>query len=50
MKHTKNIFKSLLIAVMALSLLLVSCDKDKKPTNPTNPPTSTPKGGETGGE
>ena len=39
MKHTKNILKSLLIMVMALSLLAVSCSKDeggtKKPTNPT---------------
>ena len=39
MKHTKNILKSLLISVMALSLLSVSCSKDeggtKAPTNPT---------------
>jgi len=39
MKHTKNILKSLLIMVMALSLLAVSCSKDeggsKNPTNPT---------------
>ena len=39
MKHTKNILKSLLITVMALSLLAVSCSKDeggtKAPTNPT---------------
>ena len=39
MKHTKNILKSLLITVMALSLLSVSCSKDeggtKAPTNPT---------------
>ena len=39
MKHTKNILKSLLITVMALSLLAVSCKKDeggtKVPTNPT---------------
>ena len=35
MKHTKNILKSLLITVMALSLLAVSCKKDEgKPTNP----------------
>ena len=40
MKHTKNILKSLLITVMALSLLAVSCSKDEsKPTNPT--PTKT---------
>ena len=39
MKHTKNILKSLLITVMALSLLSVSCSKDEggsKPTNPTS--------------
>lgn len=41
MTHTKNILKSLLITVMALSLLAVSCKKDenggggKTPTNPT---------------
>ena len=39
MKHTKNILKSLLITVMALSLLSVSCSKDeggsKNPVNPT---------------
>ena len=35
MKHTKNILKSLLIMVMALSLLAVSCKKDEgKPTSP----------------
>ena len=35
MKHTKNILKSLLIMVMALSLLSVSCSKDEgKPTSP----------------
>ena len=35
MKHTKNILKSLLITVMALSLLAVSCSKDEsKPTSP----------------
>ena len=40
MTHTKNILKSLLITVMALSLLAVSCKKDenggggKTPTNP----------------
>ena len=35
MKHTKNILKSLLITVMALSLLSVSCSKDEsKPTSP----------------
>ena len=48
MKHTKNILKSLLITVMALSLLAVSCSKDeggsKNPTNPTpNPTPSTTK-------
>ena len=37
MKHTKNILKSLLITVMALSLLAVSCSKDEsKPTNPAS--------------
>ena len=39
MKHTKNILKSLLITVMALSLLAVSCKKDEggsKPTAPTS--------------
>ena len=37
MKHTKNILKSLLITVMALSLLSVSCSKDEsKPTNPAS--------------
>ena len=39
MKHTKNILKSLLITVMALSLLAVSCSKDEggnKPTAPTS--------------
>ena len=47
MKHTKNILKSLLITVMALSLLAVSCKKDEggsKPTDPTpNPTPSTTK-------
>ena len=38
MKHTKNILKSLLIMVMALSLLAVSCSKDEGGTkNPVNP-------------
>ena len=38
MKHTKNILKSLLITVMALSLLSVSCSKDEGGTkNPVNP-------------
>ena len=38
MKHTKNILKSLLITVMALSLLAVSCKKDEGGTkNPVNP-------------
>ena len=40
MTHTKNILKSLLITVMALSLLAVSCKKDENgggtPTNPTS--------------
>ena len=37
MKHTKNILKSLLITVMAFSLLAVSCSKDEgKPTNPAS--------------
>ena len=47
MKHTKNILKSLLITVMALSLFAVSCKKDENggggtPTNPTPNPTPTP--------
>ena len=38
MTHIKNMLKYLLITVMALSLLAVSCTKDKNnPTNP-NPP------------
>ena len=45
MKHTKNILKSLLITVMALSLLAVSCSKDeggtKNPVNPAKPITIT---------
>ena len=41
MKHTKNILKSLLITVMALSLLSVSCSKDEKPTAPSTPITIT---------
>ena len=44
MKHTKNILKSLLITVMALSLLAVSCKKDEggsKPTAPSTPITIT---------
>ena len=43
MKHTKNILKSLLITVMALSLLAVSCSKDEggsKPTDPITPKNS----------
>ena len=43
MKHTKNILKSLLITVMALSLLSVSCKKDEggsKPTDPITPKNS----------
>ena len=45
MNNTKTIFKSLLITVMALSLLAVSCSKDeggtKTPTNPAKPITIT---------
>ena len=37
MKHTKNILKSLLITVMALSLLSVSCKKDEGGSKPTDP-------------
>ena len=51
MKHTKKIIKSLLVAVMALSLLLSSCTKDENPTNPNNPPvTGGEQGGSQGGE
>ena len=39
MKHTKNILKSLLITVMALSLLEVSCSKDEGGSKPTSPQT-----------
>ncbi|WP_288622525.1 hypothetical protein [uncultured Brachyspira sp.] len=39
MKHTKNILKSLLITVMALSLLSVSCSKDEGGSKPTSPQT-----------
>ena len=39
MKHTKNILKSLLITVMALSLLAVSCKKDEGGSKPTSPQT-----------
>ena len=39
MKHTKNILKSLLITVMALSLLAVSCKKDEGGSKPTDPQT-----------
>ena len=41
MKHTKNILKSLLITVMALSLLAVSCKKDEGGSKPTDPITPT---------
>ena len=41
MKHTKNILKSLLITVMALSLLAVSCKKDEGGSKPTDPTTTT---------
>ena len=37
MKHTKNILKSLLITVMALSLLAVSCSKDEGGSKLTDP-------------
>ena len=40
MKHTKNILKSLLITVMALSLLAVSCSKDEGGSKPTAPTTT----------
>ena len=40
MKHTKNILKSLLITVMALSLLAVSCKKDEGGSKPTAPTTT----------
>ena len=40
MKHTKNILKSLLITVMALSLLAVSCSKDEGGSKPTSPQTT----------
>ena len=43
MKHTKNILKSLLITVMALSLLAVSCKKDEGGSKPTDPTPSTTK-------
>ena len=44
MKHTKNILKSLLIMIVAISLFTVSCSKDEGGTkNPTNP---TPKNSE----
>ena len=41
MKHTKNILKSLLITVMALSLLAVSCSKDEGGSKPTDPTPTT---------
>ena len=37
MKHTKNILKSLLMTVTALSLLAVSCSKDEGGSKPTSP-------------
>jgi len=46
MKHTKNILKSLLITVMALSLLAVSCSKDEGGSKPTNPASKTVTGAE----
>ena len=39
MKHTKNILKSLIITLMALSLLSVSCSKDEGGSKPTDPQT-----------
>ena len=45
MKHTKNILKSLLIMIVAISLFTVSCSKDeggtKNPVNPAKPITIT---------
>ena len=49
MKHTKNILKSLLIAVIALSLLLSSCTKSESHTNTSNPPEIVVDSGNTGG-
>ena len=49
MKHTKSILKSLLIAVIALSLLLSSCTKSESHTNPSNPPVIVGDSGNTGG-
>ena len=46
MKHTKNILKSLLITVMAFSLLAVSCSKDEGGSKPTNPASKTVTGAE----
>ena len=37
MKHTKNILKSLLIMIVAISLFTVSCSKDEGGSKPTNP-------------
>ena len=47
MTHIKNMLKYLLIMIMALSLLAVSCTKDKN--NPTNPNPPVTDGGEQGG-
>ena len=37
MKHTKNILKSLLIMIVAISLFTVSCSKDEGGSKPTDP-------------
>ena len=37
MKHTKNILKSLLIMIVAISLFTVSCSKDEGGSKPTSP-------------
>ena len=47
MTHIKNMLKYLLIMIMALSLLAVSCTKDKN--NHTNPNPPVTDGGEQGG-
>ncbi|WP_288623038.1 hypothetical protein [uncultured Brachyspira sp.] len=39
MKHTKNILKSLLIMIVAISLFTVSCSKDEGGSKPTSPQT-----------
>ena len=40
MKHTKNILKSLLIMIVAISLFTVSCSKDEGGSKPTAPTTT----------